>query len=150
MNDQSINDMTDIDVIIGEAKKIKVRGKIYHLSASPVSDLPKLINKIEEFERIDATTVTDEKALRIMAETIFLGLKEHQKEITVEEIQENFPLSAFPILINIMLDINDFLSNMGKMRQTTSNLKNLADSSLELREKKSLSRPIKKKKISRN
>ena len=116
-NDKELLD-DDIDLIIGEVKKVKVRGRVYKVSAASISELKllgKLIGKIHDID-LDVSGKEEELIpyeLKVtMAKIIKMGIKRDHPDITIEEIMDEFPLSSFPVIFKIMLDLNDFLSEM--------------------------------------
>ena len=143
MSDNNMN--SDIIAIVGEVKRVSIRGEIYEICASPMKDIPELTRKLELFDKLEADDegLLEEASLDLMAEILLFGLKERQPDMTVEDAKQ-FPLSAFPKLLEIMLDMNDFLAGMRKVRQPLE-AQEMA-SNLPLQVSSSASRSKKKKK----
>lgn len=115
----------ELYAIIGETKKVKVKDKVWEISACTISELPKLQRLMNEFEKvqIESDNITDDelfldgKLFDVMAKIIKMGLIEKHPGINTETIKKSFSLSALPVIINIVMDLNDFLSGMKGIRQ---------------------------------
>ena len=121
-NDVIMQQEKDLYAIIGETKKVKVKGKVWEISACSISELPKLQRLLDEFEKIQIGSENDQfnieiDLFNIMAKIIKMGLIEKHPGINIEKIKQEFSLSALPVIINIMMDLNDFLSGMKGIRQ---------------------------------
>ena len=125
MNENVKDDGSVITAIVGESKKIKIKDEIYTISACPVAELPLLQKKLGQLERIQSGDEINEETLKVMAEIAVMGLKEHHPDMTVEKIMKKFSLGAFPVIIRIMLDLNDFLSGMQELRSRAQKAKEL-------------------------
>lgn len=121
------DDFEELEAIVGETKKVKVRGKIWKITACPLSDIPTLQKLIRQFESLNNEEVIMERGRVLMAEIIWHGIKEeHSKEVEKEKVMDHFTLGAFPVILNIMLDLNDFLSGMREVRNLGQAGANLA------------------------
>jgi hypothetical protein len=113
------SDYKDIIQVVGETKKIKIHDEIYLVSASPICDLPILKEKLTELGDNDLSDIDvslNKETIDKMCSIMMLGLRTHNQGITIEKIK-SFPLSAFPVILKIMLDLNDFLSQMGEVQK---------------------------------
>lgn len=110
----------ELFAIIGETKKVKVKNKVWEISACSISELPKLQKLMVEFEKVqtdDDIMSEDSQAFEIMARIIRMGLKDKHPGINTDIIKKEFSLSSLPIIINIMMDLNDFLSGMKGLKE---------------------------------
>ncbi len=117
----------ELYAIIGEVRRIKVKGKIWELSACSIAELPKLQRLMQEFDKInidmESEDVIDNESFEIMAKIIHMGLKEHHPDVSIKTIRESFSLAALPVAINVMMDLNDFLSGMKGIKERMSAIK---------------------------
>jgi len=132
MNNRPENSVDDITAFVGEVKNVSVKGKIYKVSACSMADMPKLQKLLLEFEKIDnvkANTelMVDQKSLNLMAKIIRMGIKEHHPDIDEEKILQSFSLGAFPVIVQIIMDLNDFLLGMGALRQQGTIVEQMAE-----------------------
>jgi len=115
------DDLSKISIFVGEKKAIQIGDVVYYVSASPMGELPQLIGKIQEFEKFEIDTKSSDISLKpemmeLMCEIMEYGIKKYQPEITHETMKKNWPLAAFPIIVRIMLDLNDFLAGMRELQ----------------------------------
>jgi len=115
------NEIDELTAIVGEVKRVQVKGKVYSISACSMVDMPKLQRLLSEFEKIEnkkntSQLMADESSLKLMARIIHMGIKENHPDMNEDAILKAFSLGAFPIIIQIMMDLNDFLSGMGRLR----------------------------------
>jgi hypothetical protein len=123
-------DATDIEDAMGTgAKEVIARasGKKFMIRPCPLSKLPELaqaMTKIQEAYAIgekngmnDIQLISDPETgvMDAIAEVIKIGIASEYPDMSTKEILDHFALGDFPLVYNISLDMNDFLSNMGKM-----------------------------------
>lgn len=123
-------EMTDI---LGYGKKVKVmvgnkddKEYIQEFHFTPVSlrDLPELQEKLEEFFTVmEGKTIGDEKALKVAAEIIGMSMKKMHSDIKADQILDMFSLGAIGKIISIVMDVNDFLAEMGKIQEAAEKFK---------------------------
>jgi len=106
---------------IGETKNLQIKGTVYKVGASSLCDLPKLNQNVAKLESMtkgkdDMELMKDGKAIDLMKEIMFQGTKDHNPGITKEHVDKHFTLSAFPVIFRIMLDLNEYLSSMQKLK----------------------------------
>lgn len=113
---------SDMEVICGESRKIKVNGVIYTITPCPMSQLPILQKKFLKFSQVKEDEVLDETYLKLMAEIIQMGIAKHHT-MSVKEIMDAFPMESFPVIMEIMLGLNNFLSQMRMVVSQVTSLK---------------------------
>jgi len=119
--------------IIGDSKKVKIRNEIYIVSPCSLFEYPKLeelLSKMDEIASGDSNLI-DAKSRELMAKIMYMGLKRDNGDITEKQIMDNFPLSAYPVILNIMLDLNDFLSKMRKVQEPVIAMKQMTNTRME-------------------
>ena len=127
-----MNDVAnDLTAIIGEVKSVSVKGVIYNVTACSLSDMPVLQKLLNEFgkadlNKSDSEMMVDDKSLTLMAKIILMGIKEKHPKITLDEIKNSFSLGAFPVIMKIMMDLNDFLLGMRELRSERRNMEAMA------------------------
>ncbi len=118
----------EVDVMCGAPKKVRVKNEIFLVSATSLNEISDLQKLLTKFESIPDDQMLNDSTLNLMAKIILYGLKENHPDITIEEIRKKFPLSAFPTILQIILDLNDFLSGMGKIRRNNLEMVQMAKS----------------------
>ena len=118
---------TDLDGVprLGEDFKLGINGEEYDLVPAPLRDIPKLGTIIKEIttpdeESSDDLSMFDESKVNLIAELIHLSLsKENRKKVTIDDILDNCSFGDFPMAIQAVLNLNDFLARMGQVRLMT-------------------------------
>lgn len=135
------NKIDDLDVIVGEIKKVKVCGKIYSISPTKFGELKKLgklISQLDEDEAVEDNEIIADRQVNLMCEIVHMGLKNEHPDMTIEKVKKEFTLLSFPPIYKIMLELNDFFSEMKDMQGKVI--------SLPLRKELKTSKNLKKKK----
>lgn len=119
--------MSDFEDVMGYGKKVKVfcgdkdgQPDIREFHFTPVSlkDLPELQGLLEKFFEITGEkAIGDQEAIEIACEIIHMSIKKMHSEIKVEEISEMFSLGGVAKVVSIVMDMNDFLAQMGEIQK---------------------------------
>ena len=125
---QNKNDLGQITILVGEKRAVTIAGKEYFVSASPMGEIPDIIEKIQQFEAESGVSdgKLSSKLVDKMIEIMLMGVKKNHPDITTKFIKENWPLAAFPVIVRIMLDLNDFLAGMGELQAPLQIISGLA------------------------
>lgn len=113
--------MQEIREFNADFKYVKIKGKEYKVGACPLGKLPELIDMLAKFEKIsDDEIIKDEKNIGLMVDIMAMGLLDYNEGLTKEFIRNNFGLGAFPIILNYLFELNDFLSGMGELKRAAN------------------------------
>jgi hypothetical protein len=123
----------NLDAILGYGKKVQVmipgeekdgvvQEKTLELHFTPVSlkDMPELQKLLAEFMGSAETNEWNKEAIHSSARIIQLSLKKMHPKITEEEISDMFTLGGLARAVRIVMDVNDFLKEMGEMKEMTT------------------------------
>jgi len=119
------NDQTnDLVAIVGEVKKVSIKGTILSVGACSLDEMDQLNKMIDKFYKIadsldDSELLGNEKFKVAMIDIIYLGVKDYNDDITKEKLRKIVTYAAFPAILKIMLDLNDFLIGMDDIKQKT-------------------------------
>jgi len=121
-----MEDMSGIDIIVGEVKNIVVKGVKYQITACTIDELSMLSDLLRDlFGKKDADLIRDKEAQKIMAKIMYLGLKEHQPNMTLADITKTFSLSAFAVILKIILDLNTYTETLKSISTPVQEIVNL-------------------------
>jgi len=122
-------DINDINDILGYGKELKVLIGIkddgitkdirtLHFTPVSIEDIPHLMQKLNGFfNNTDFTKWTNENK-EDAADIIFMSVKRMHPEITKEFVKIHFGLGIIAKAVKIVMDVNDFLSEVRAMNQT--------------------------------
>lgn len=113
---------TDIKNILGYGEKLRVfdgqdddgNDKFieYHFCPASISDLPDMIEAINDFGSITANNSFTKEGMAAACKVLQISLKKAHGEIPVETLMEQIGLGGLAKAIRIALSLNDFLSEM--------------------------------------
>lgn len=89
----------------------------YHFSPAPLKKIPALMKLLNAFFKASEKNDWNEDVIQKCSKVLKLSLEKMHPKITTEEIENNFTLGALAKGISIVMDINDFLSQMQVMTQ---------------------------------
>lgn len=125
-NDKEIQ---EINEILGYGQELKVLvgvkdGKkdiqLFHFTPIPIAEIPVLMKKLDIFfQNSDFTKWTPENQ-KNAAEIVLASLKRMHPEMTIDYVNEHFSLGIMAKAIKIVMDVNDFLSEVQAMNQTVA------------------------------
>ncbi len=108
----------ELNVLIGVDKDTKEKNiKKYHFSPVSLKKIPALMNMLNVFFEASGNNNWNEDVIEKCSKILKLSLEKMHPDITLEEIKENFSLGALAKGISIVMDVNDFLSQMQAMNQ---------------------------------
>lgn len=114
----------EMSVLVGLTKDGKQDIKKFHFTPAPLEEIPNLMTKLNVFfEGADMTKWTPENTQN-GAEILLISLKRMHPELTVDEIKKTFSLGVMAKAVRIVMDVNDFLSELQEMNtaMTKANL----------------------------
>lgn len=120
----------ELNDILGYGKKVKVmigredgdngEPKIQEFHFTPVSikDMPELEKLLQEFfNSMDGKKIGDQKSMEKAAKIIEMSMRKMHPDIKHTEIMEMFTLGAIAKVIKVVMDVNDFLAEMGEIKE---------------------------------
>jgi hypothetical protein len=108
----------ELEVLVGVDKDTKEKlTKKYHFSPVPLKKIPALMNLLNAFFLASEKNDWNEDIIKKCSKMLKMSLEKMHPDISDEEIENNFSLGALAKGISIVMDINDFLSQMQKMNQ---------------------------------
>lgn len=104
-----------LEVLIGTDDDGKEITKKYHMTPVSLKDIPVLVQNVDKF--MNDFGKEDEQpfagdSMDAIGDAIVMSLKRMHPNITKEEVLENFSLGMIGAAVEIILDMNDFLSQM--------------------------------------
>lgn len=128
--DKQIEEINDIlgygrqlKVLIGIGEDGKQIVKTYHFTPVSLEEIPTSMKRLNDFFNNADMTKWTEKDSDNGAEIIMSSLKRMHPEITKDEIKKVFSLGIMAKAIRIVMDVNDFLSEVQEMNQMMSDNK---------------------------
>ena len=119
----------ELNDILGYGKVVKVmvgkNGKDgkpdiqeFHFTPVSIKDMPELEKLLKEFfESMDGKNVGDQKAMEKAAKIIEMSMRKMHPDVKHDKIMEMFSLGAIAKVIKIVMDVNDFLTEMGEIKE---------------------------------
>lgn len=108
----------EMEVLIGIDKDTNQKNiKKYHFAPVPIKKIPTLMTLLNVFFKASESNDWSDEVVEKCAKILKMSLEKMHPEITLEEISANFSLGALAKGISIVMDINDFLSQMQVMTQ---------------------------------
>lgn len=108
----------ELEILIGVNKETGEKIiKKYHFTPVALAKIPPLMEKLDSFFQASENRGWNEAVIKDCAEILKMSLVKMQPEITIKEITENFGLGSLAKGISIVMDVNDFLSQMQVMTQ---------------------------------
>ena len=125
-----------LNILVGKDDAGKDLIMEYHFTPVPLKDIPALEVLLDGFF---STTESDEgwteESIMGCCELIHMSTKKMHPELTVETINEQFTLSGIAKAVKIVMDVNDFLSEMESLKKQ-SNQMTVMSSMVEAKNKK--------------
>jgi len=108
----------ELEVLIGvDSDTGEKKFKIYHFTPVPLKLIPNLMKSLDVFFKASEKNEWSEAVIDKSASIIKMSLIKMHPNIDNDEIKSNFGLGALAKGISIVMDVNDFLSQMQKMTQ---------------------------------
>lgn len=105
-----------LEVLIGKNSNGEDLLETYHFTPVSLEKIPDLSKKINLFlEKTQNGNFNDVGVLNTAAEIIKISLNKMHPNITIKEIKEKFSLGALAKAVKIIMDTNDFLTEMQAM-----------------------------------
>ncbi len=112
----------ELKVLVGVKENGEKDIQSFHFTPVSIAEIPFLMEKLNKFfSNTDFTKWNDEDKKNV-AEIVFTSLKRMHKEITIEYVQEHFGLGIMARAIKIVMDVNDFLSEVQAMNQSIASV----------------------------
>ena len=93
----------------------------YHFTPVPLKEIPELEKLLDGF--FDATESDEgwtEDSIKGCCELIRMSIKKMHPGVKIETIEEHFTLSGIAKAVKIVMDINDFLSEMEALKKQSA------------------------------
>lgn len=119
----------ELNDILGYGKKVKVmigkngeseepEIKEFHFTPVSIKDMPELEKLLQEFfNSMDGKKVGDQKSMEKAAKIIEMSMRKMHPDIKHDKIMEMFTLGAIAKVIKVVMDVNDFLVEMGEIKE---------------------------------
>ncbi len=116
---QEINDILGfgqkIKMLVGADADGKEIIKTYHITPVSVSEMPIIMEKLGKFfDNADVTKWTKENSDNA-AEIILMSVKKMHPDVTLETVSKDFSLGTLARAVKVVMDINDFFTEMQQM-----------------------------------
>ena len=118
---------TQVDELLGYGKKLKVfigvdkEGKEvveeFHFCPVPLRLIPTLSAKLDEFLKAANKGSFNESSVKVAAEIIKLSIQKVHPDVSLERVLEVFTLGTLARGIKIVMDVNDFFTEMQALEQ---------------------------------
>lgn len=128
MNNEIKDEIKEINDILGFGQELKVLVgvkedgqkdiKSFHFTPVSLSEIPILMGKLDKFFANTDFTKWNDADKTNASEIVFTSLKRMHPEISIEYVKEHFGLGILARSIKIVLDVNDFLSEVQAMNQS--------------------------------
>jgi len=107
----------------GDGKEVEESSIELHFTPVSLKELPTLQKKLEEWSDASGKGAFNKQAITVAAEIIRMSLKKMHSDYTTEMILETFTYGGLAKAITIVVDLNDFLSDMGELSKLVSQMK---------------------------
>lgn len=119
---KEINDILgygqELRVLVGVKEDGQKDIKSFHFTPVSLAEIPILMGKLDKFFVNTDFTKWNDNDKNNAAEIVLTSLKRMHPDMTIEYVKEHFGLGIMARAIKIVMDVNDFLSEVQAMNQS--------------------------------
>ena len=109
--------------MVGKGKGGDAEIEEFHFTPVSMKDMPTLEKLLKEFfDLVGNESVGNEKAMLKAAQIIELSMKKMHPDMNSEKIIDIFSLGGVAKILSIVMDVNDFLAGMGKIKEMSNQI----------------------------